>query len=157
MKEQLSCALTGHRVLPATFDRRRLFEELEEIIRSGCNYFFCGMAEGFDLTSLSLLLELKDRYPIHIEACVPFRGQSKKFSEQNRRLYHDLILQCDKITTLSDEYQKGCFLVRDRYMVDRADLVFAYCTKSTGGTAYTVRYALSLGVKVIFSGANEPS
>ena len=153
MKEQFSCALTGHRDLPAQFDRRRLFDELESIIRSGCTYFYCGMAEGFDLTALQLLIELKDRYPLFIEACVPFKGQARKFSEQNRLLYDDLILQCDKVTTLSDKYQKGCFLVRDRYMADRADLVFAYCTKKTGGTAYTVRYALSLGLKVIFSGA----
>ena len=54
-----SCALTGHRILPPSFDRRILFDEIEELIRKGYTSFFCGMAEGFDLLSLQLLIELK--------------------------------------------------------------------------------------------------
>ncbi len=145
-----SCALTGHRVLPENFDCKQLFDELEALIRGGCDTFFCGMAEGFDLMCLRLLTELRDRYSFFIEACVPCRGQENSFSAENKLLYRDLIKKCDKTTVLSERYKNGCFLVRDRYMVDCADFVFAYCTKNTGGTAYTVRYAQSAGKNVIF-------
>lgn len=146
-----SCALTGHRELPDGLDRKLLFEELENLIREGYEYFFCGMAEGFDLLALGFLIELKENYPISVEACVPFLGQENSFSKENRSLYQDLISRCDKVTVLFPNYKKGCYLIRDRYMADCADLIFAYCTKRTGGTAYTVRYAKQTGKKVKFS------
>ena len=150
-----ACALTGHRDLPASFNRRILFDELEDLIRKGCDTFFCGMAQGFDLTCLQLLIELKEHYPVYVEACVPFKGQENGFSFENRSLYRDLIKKCDHVTILFERYQNGCYLVRDRYMVDCSDFLFAYCTRSTGGTAYTVRYANSLNKKVVYSKAGE--
>ena len=150
-----SCALTGHRILPASFNRRILFDELEDLIRKGCNTFFCGMAEGFDLLSLQLLIELKERYPIYIEACVPFKGQERGYSSENRSLYREALKKCDQITVLFERYQNGCYLARDRYMVDCSDFLFAYCTRSSGGTAYTVRYANSTQKPVQYSKANS--
>jgi len=143
-----SCTLTGHRELPADFDNKILYNTLESLLLEGCDTFFCGMAEGFDLLSLGLLLELKDRYHFTVEACVPFRGQEKNFSPRNRELYFDYLQKCDKITVLSDTYKKGIFLARDRYMVDECDVVLAYLTKQSGGTYYTVNYAKSRGKEV---------
>ena len=34
-------------------------------------------------------------------------------------------------------------------MVDSSAVCIAYCTRKTGGTAYTVRYALKKGLQVI--------
>ena len=149
-----SCALTGHRQLPSNFDHKVLFDELETLIKEGCTSFFCGMALGFDLLALQLLVELKERYPVYIEACVPFKGQENTFPEKERKLYRDLIQRCDVVTLLSDSYKNGCYLARNRYMVDCSDLLFAYCTKSAGGAAYTVRYATSTGKRVIFTKAH---
>lgn len=150
-----ACALTGHRALPDRFNRKALFDEFEALIKKGYTDFFCGMAEGFDLLSLQFLVELKERYPIYIEACVPFRGQENSFSQENRLLYRDLIGKCDKVTVIFDEYKNGCFLARNRYMVDCADTLFAYCTKETGGAAYTVRYAKKTGKDVLFFSAEN--
>ncbi len=150
-----ACALTGHRALPENLNRKALFDELEALIKKGYTDFFCGMAEGFDLLALQFLIELKERYPLYIEACVPFRGQEKSFLNENLLLYRDLIGQCDKVTVLFEEYRNGCFLARNRYMVDCADILFAYCTKETGGTAYTVRYAKKTGKDVIYFNAEN--
>ena len=149
------CALTGHRKLPDYFDRKLLFDELEALVKSGYTTFFCGMAMGFDLLALQFLVELKERYPLYLEACVPFKGQENSFSGADRLLYRELITKCDFVTVLFDEYKNGCFLVRDRYMVDCADTLFAYCTKTSGGSAYTVRYAKQTGREVIFSKAGQ--
>ena len=149
------CALTGHRKLPPNFNRNVLFDELEGLVKSGYTTFFCGMAMGFDLLALSFLVELKERYPLYLEACVPFKGQENSFSREDRLLYRELLLKCDCVTVLFDEYKNGCFLVRDRYMVDCADTLFAYCVKASGGSAYTVRYAKQTGRDVVFSKAGE--
>lgn len=145
----LKCALTGHRVIPKDFNENQLSKELEILINTGYTYFYCGMAEGFDLCTLKILVDLKKQYPIQIEACIPHRGQENHFSAEMKVLYKSLIQECDERTVFFEKYTDGCFLVRNRYMVDNADCVYAYCLRNTGGTAYTVRYAKSKGKTVI--------
>lgn len=146
----MSCALTGHRGLPRDFDKNALYDRLELLTESGCKTFFCGMAEGFDLVALSCLADLKRRKTLYVEACVPFPGFEKRFSPSGRRLYEELISWCDRTTVIFQEYCNGCFLARNRYMVDCADVLLAYCNRLKGGTAYTVRYAERKGVPVLY-------
>lgn len=144
------CALTGHRDLPPDFDRNALYDKLEELAAGGCNSFLCGMAEGFDLLALDCLADLKQRYPLYLEACVPYRGFARRRSPKAIEEYNRLLSWCDRETVLFPSYRKGCYLLRDRYMVDCADVVLAYCKKETGGTAYTVNYARGKGLSVLF-------
>ena len=141
--------MTGHRELPPDFDKNKLYDKLEELIAGGCDTFFCGMAEGFDLLALQCLADLKQKYRFYIEACVPYEGQEGGYSPENKRLYRSLISWCDREVVFFTSYRNGCYLVRDRYMVDCADVVLAYCTKDTGGTAYTVKYAAEKKTPVI--------
>ena len=71
-------------------------------------------------------------------------------SEAKKQHYMELLQACDRKTVIFPAYCAGCFLARDRYMVDCADLVLAHCEKETGGTAYTVNYAKKRGVPVRF-------
>ncbi len=143
-----SCALTGHRELPEDFDKDRLYDALEEEILNGCDEFFCGMAFGFDLTALDCLVKLREKYPLRLVACVPYREQDSKYSPENKLLYARLLEACDEKVMVRENKCRGCFHIRDRYMVDRADKVFAYCTKDVGGTVYTVSYAKKRGIEV---------
>ena len=143
-----TCALTGHRELPSDFDRNALYDALEERIEAGCDRFLCGMAMGFDLLALECLIALKGKYKIGIEACIPYAGQERGYPATERRRYREMLAWCDEKTVLYPAYFQGCFLARNRYMVDKADEMFAYCTRKTGGAAYTVRYAMQRGVEV---------
>lgn len=145
----LSCALTGHRVLPENFSEQKLLSELENLVSEGYTSFYCGMAEGFDLLALKALVLLKEKYPLEIEACVPYRGQEKSFSVEMKTLYQTLLPKCDRVTVFFERYTDGCYLVRNRYMVNEADCVFAYCTRQKGGTAYTLRYAESKKKRIV--------
>ena len=146
----LSCALTGHRELPREFDKNALYDRLELLIEGGCETFFCGMAEGFDLAAMSCLAALKKKRKLFVEACIPFTGFENRFTARDRRVYDELITWCDRTTVIFPEYRAGCFLARNRYMVDCADVLLAYCTKERGGTAYTVNYARRKEVPVLF-------
>ncbi len=148
-KIYLTCALTGHRELPPDFDGNALYDRLALLLKGGCETFLCGMAEGFDLEALSCLARLRQEKKFYIEACVPYNGFERRFSPPERRRYEELVTWCDRTTVLFPEYRDGCFLARDRYMVDCADVLLAYCTKTKGGTAYTVGYAKKKGVPVI--------
>lgn len=144
-----TCALTGHRELPPSFDKNAVYDRLEELILEGCDLFLCGMAEGFDLLALECLISLRQKYRITIEACIPFPEHNQFLNQEKKALYHALLQQCDRQTIVSRLYFNGCFLLRDRYMVDHCDLLFAYCTKQTGGAAYTVKYAVSKNIPVV--------
>ncbi len=143
------CALTGHRVLLESFDGNALYDNLEKLIKEGYDYFLCGMAYGFDLVALDCLVRLKRKYRIEIEACIPFHGQEKAFPLLEKEKYRTLLTWCDKKVVLFPCYQNGCYLARDRYMVDSCDCVLAYCHSDTGGTAYTVNYAKKKGKEII--------
>ncbi len=144
------CALTGHRTLAPEFDEYALHERLEGLINEGYDYFLCGMAMGFDLLALKHLIELKGKYPIQIEACIPCPNQEKYFPKNQKKLYRELLQWCDHRTLISQTGGTWVYLVRDRYMVDCCDCLLAYCKKQTGGAAYTVGYAQKKGVEVIF-------
>ncbi len=143
-------ALTGHRALQPDLSRDILLERLEELIAEGYDGFLCGMAQGFDLLALDVLVQLKQKYRLYLEACVPYVGQETRFPREERERYHELIAWCDRKTVLFDGYRTGCYLARDRYMVDCSDGVLAYLRAQTGGTAYTVQYAQKKGLPVYF-------
>lgn len=147
MKEK-SCALTGHRDLPPDFPEDELLFALADLVEEGFTTFYCGMARGFDLTALKALAEIKKSRNIVIEACIPYGGQDKSMAQKDKELYQSLLLSCDRKTLLYPTFKPGCTLARDRYMVDRADVVFAYCKRDKGGSAYTVKYARSKGIEV---------
>ena len=50
---------------------------------------------------------------------------------------------------VSEHYSSDCFFARNRYMVDKADVVVCAYDGQSGGTAYTVNYALKKGKIVI--------
>lgn len=146
-----ACALTGHRELPPDFDKNALFDRLESLIKEeGCGVFLCGMAQGFDLEALDCLVQIKRERPCFVEACIPYDGFERQFAPHYRRMFEELLPWCDRETVLFPAYRDGCFLYRDRYMVERADVVLAYCTKQTGGAYYTVNYAKRQGIPVLY-------
>lgn len=147
----MNCALTGHRVLGKDFNVQTLRVELEELIRRGADVFYCGMALGFDLVCCQELIALRERYPIRIVACRPCPDQEAKFSILQRELYHKCLWACDENILVSETYTDKCMLERNDYMVDRAEIVYAYYheKQSRSGTGHTVRYAAKKGRQVI--------
>ena len=50
---------------------------------------------------------------------------------------------------VSEHYSSDCFIARNGYMVDKADVVVWAYDGQSGGTAYTVNYALKQNKIVI--------
>lgn len=143
------CALTGHRKLPPDPDVKKLQEKLVSLIGLGVDVFYCGMAVGFDLLACSLLLRLKRDYSFRVVACVPCPGQEKHFSEEEKAEYYRLLDRVNEVVVVSDHYFPDVFGVRNRYMVDRADVVLSYCVEKKGGTVNTIAYAKKKGIPVV--------
>ena len=143
------CAFTGHRVMK-DLDINLLDRVIENLIKGGCKRFLCGMARGFDLTAAESVLQLKKTYPdIELIACVPCEGQSDDYTSSDKARYLRILENCKEVIVLSDEYYKGCMMVRNRFMVDNCDVVISYLRRKFGGTYYTIKYAESSEKKVI--------
>lgn len=136
-----SCAFTGHRELDVSFQPENLWTAVESVIQDGVEKFYCGMAVGFDLLAAEAVLFLKKRYPqITLTACIPFQKQEKYYSDTDKARYARVLKDADERIIFAEEYTKDAPLKRNRYMAEQADALIAYCKKSKGGSAYTVRY-----------------
>ena len=79
---------------------------------------------------------------------LPFEGYRSKWSLEQQRHAEKIDKQVDKIVYIAKEPSRGVYLLRDRHLVDCSAYCISYCTRNTGGTAYTVKYALEHGVTV---------
>ncbi|MDE7087098.1 MAG: DUF1273 domain-containing protein [Clostridia bacterium] len=144
------CAFTGHRDITEEIDLNGLDSRLQEVVENGYTTFLCGMARGFDLIAAEAVLKLKEQnQDIKLIACIPCPGQERYYSFGEKDKYRRVLKKCDEVNILSDRYYTGCMQMRDRYMVDNCDLVFAYCKRNSGGTYYTLKYAVKNNKKII--------
>lgn len=143
-----TCAFTGHRIV-RDLDFGLLDRVILNLVKNGCNRFLCGMARGFDLAAAESVLALKPTYAVQLVACIPCEEQSQSFSRADGERYSRILSRCSEIIVLADEYYNGCMQVRDRFMVDNADVILSYLRQKSGGTYYTVGYARRLNKKII--------
>ena len=131
MKEQ-TCCFTGHRNIPADQLREivaRTEVKVRELIRGGYRCFL-------------------ERIGISVFLDYPFDGYTSEWSEEQKATYVQLMPLYDERICVAAAASRGAYLQRDRYMVDASSMCIAYCTRQTGGTAYTIRYAAKKGVPV---------
>ena len=145
--KEYSCCFSGHRKLPQEQlenIRKRLKDKVIELINQGIDTFYSGYASGFDTIAALTVNELKKEYPhIKLILVLPYRQEIK--------------ILYDECVCLAEKYRKGCFHIRNRYLVDNSSYCICYLTGDTGGTAYTVNYAKKQGLSVynISEGAKE--
>ena len=140
--DNAGCCFTGHRTIPEGHDS--LLNNLlsctvrELYLHHGVKNYYSGGAQGFDTLAAMAVLDARDTFPeIRLVIVLPYANQVDRWCT------------ADKVICLADHYYNGCMFVRNRYLVDQSSLCVSYQTKQTGGTAYTVKYALKKGVKVI--------
>ena len=158
---KITCCFTGPRPknYPWGGDKvreARVFERLEGEIGAavdrGYRRFISGMAVGMDMLAAKIVLRLRERMPekgITLEAALPFLSQPRRWREETKREYGEILARCDGVHVLSDAFSLTAYGVRDRYMVDRSSLVIAVRGMPSGGTARTIAYAKESGKEVV--------
>ena len=156
----LRCAFTGHRPqkMPFGFDeqdprcidfKKRLRDTIESLIWCGYSHFLSGGALGMDMYAAEMVLELRKEYPwIGLEMVIPFDSQSDKWNASYRARYRVLSDAADIVTFTNHEYSKGAIFLRNRYLIDNADLLLAAYDGQPGGTALTCEYARKQGILI---------
>ena len=159
--KQESCCFTGHRPakLPWRYHeedvrclklKAQIMDAVELAYEQGFRHFLCGMAMGCDLYFCECVLALRERHPdVSLEAALPCPTQADAWPAAQRERYRKLVAACDYETMVSEVYSSSCMQRRDRYMVDHSSLLIAAFDGSSGGTRYTVEYALRRGISVL--------
>ena len=133
------------------FLKQNIKNEIIRQINLGVDTFITGMALGTDIWAAELVISLKEEHPsIRLVAAIPCPEQAKKWTPIQKKRYDDILSYCDEKIILSDHYHKACMHIRNKFMVDHSDKVIAvYNFSDEGGTASTVKYALSKGKELI--------
>ena len=151
---QRTCCFTGHRVIPEK-DLPGILERTEQAVRrlieQGVVFFGVGGAIGYDTEAAKLLFRLRATdYPqIKVILVYPFEGFTSRWSGEQQAEYARLLLQYDKAVCVAQRASREAYLERDRHLVDGSTYCIAYCTRDSGGTAYTLRYAQQKGLKIV--------
>ena len=161
-------AFTGHRPEQLNMMRNELSKSgqaLQDLIwrevrkqeKAGADTFLCGAARGADIICGEIVLAEKHTTDPQLKliCAIPFRGQADRWSPEWKLRYRELLRGADRIVQLCEQYQRDCFHIRNRYLVDNCDVLIAiYNGGDTGGTAYTVKYAKMQGKEIIILNPN---
>jgi uncharacterized phage-like protein YoqJ len=157
-KIKMRMALTGHRPerlgypdldFYTTDEWRKIIEWLKEkIIELNVTDAYCGMASGCDIAYGIAASELKieGKFPVKLHCILPCKNYNNKIS------WHSILkIAADEWIELSDEFYKGCDNVRDQYMVDHSDKIFAiWDGNKSGGVWSTIRKAQKKGIDIVY-------
>ncbi len=158
MSIEKTCCFTGHRNIPAN-EYEKIQNTLEEtiisLIKKGVCYFGAGGALGFDTMAALTILKLKEKYPhIKLILVLPCENQTYKWQQKDIDIYENIKSKCDKYVYTSKYYYNGCMFKRNKHLVDNSKYCICYLIKKTGGTAFTVNYAMSKNL-IIYNLADE--
>lgn len=150
------CCVTGHRPAGFPFPRVntnplyidyyvKLSNDIEKLIWMGYDTFITGMADGADMDFANMVMMYKRTYQdISLEADLPFPTTPVKRVTPYHASRNSILMSCDNTHIISDHYFQGCMDQRNRFMVDRADMVYAIWNgERHGGTWNTIKYAKS--------------
>jgi len=141
MGKEDTCCFTGHRNIPVDqlpVVSAKLRAEILQAISEGYTHFICGFAIGADMIFAEIIAELKQEYSLTLEAAVPYPGRMNTPD----KIFQRTIACCDIVRIHSDHYCGGCYMKRNRYMVDQSSRIIAiYDGRLTGGTASTLKFA----------------
>lgn len=145
---------TGHRAIKdVDAVCKRLTELIGELIRDGYRTFLSGGARGFDALAAETVLQMKEKYPgIALNIILPFElpyEHEGGWTDAEIASHKSQLDRADSTVILQSGYKRGCYYLRDRYLVDNATLCIAYQTRNSGGTAYTVKYAKGRNIDII--------
>lgn len=147
------CCFSGHRELLLAEREAlplRLEREIRKAAEGGYRDFLVGGARGFDTLAAEAVLRLREAgLPIRLLLLLPCEGHADGRRSEERARFQRVATRADGTELISSRYFRGCMQKRDRALVDRSELCIAYLRKRTGGTAYTVAYAVRQGIRVL--------
>ena len=146
----LCCSFAGHRDVFVPEIDRKIAEALDTIIENDDRFvFYTGGMGEFDGKCASAVRAAKHRFPakqIRLVLVLPYMtGNVNTDKHYLETAYDEVMIPIE----LADVHPKAAIQKRNRWMVDRSDILLACVYRDFGGAYDTMKYALHKGVKVI--------
>ncbi len=169
MEREKTCCFTGHRPQALGWKQKepdlrrilmeeRLALEVERAYQLGYRHFITGMARGSDLLAAEAVLRAKLLHPdIRLEAAVPCKDQTQHWTPAELAQYERILAQCDQAPDYLPDYDEGCMMRRNRYMVAKSSRIIAvYNGRTNGGTKKTLLLAVEEGLDIVILDPEDP-
>jgi len=159
LQKEKSCAFTGYRpekfpfeLDPYSYEYKDFMRDLQikiiDLIMAGVDTFYCGCARGFDIIAGEVIAKYKRDFKIKLIAVVPFPKMAEDWSIVWQIRLQNILAAADEKIVISDEYKRGVYSERNRYMVDNSEYIITYFDGQKGGTETTLNYAKKKGLTV---------
>ena len=151
-----SVAFFGHRYVDNIIKVENLLEEQIRKLITENEYvdFLVGRNGEFDQCASSSVLRVRKNHRDDNSALVLVLPYPTSEYLNNENYFHDYYTGIEISHTESAAHPKSAIQIRNREMVDRADLIICYIEYEKGGAWQTVEYAIKQG-KTVINLANE--
>lgn len=141
------CCGFGHRVLLMDVEKP-LREVLERLVAErGVRVFYAGGMGEFDELFARTVRGMKRECPfLQLVLVAPYLTERLNLDKAFYEVFYDEILIPAELEGI---HPKAAIGLRNRWMVDRSDIVIAALHRDFGGAAEAVRYAEKVGKKVV--------
>ena len=148
-----TCCFTGHRdIYPGDEEkiRTRLRYLTDSLLQNNVKYFGNGGAIGFDMLAAEYILYLRDdvKKKIKLISVLPFPEYYDRWSKELIKRQNRIIRKSDKVVYTYSGYAEDVYQKRNDHLIANSAYCIAYCRRTTGGTANTVRKAFEEGLIV---------
>lgn len=138
----MTCTFFGHKDCPS-YIYDRVYAAIEELIEhSEVDCFLVGEEGGFDRTVQRALFEIKKKYPQIV--CLAVKAYYDPKKKDDPGLLESIYPEC-----LSGVPKRFAIDRRNRYMIERSEVVITYVRTSIGGAAKFVEIAVRKKKRVI--------
>lgn len=130
-----------------------LVDAIRDSYAKGCRIYLNGMMAGWDVLAAEAVLTVRsDLADICCVSVAPFRKSyfaNSNWTPDWKARALNVYRQSDHAFYLSEQYQRGTYYTRDRFLIDHASCVIAFYDGKPGGTKYTLDYAAKMGLEII--------
>lgn len=144
MLDIYTVALFGHRYIDNPFKVEERLEEYIHKLLAEHEYvdFLVGRNGDFDRYASSTVLRVRKRYRDDNSSLVLVLPYPMAEYLNNEESFHDYYTDVEISHAASKAHPKSAIQIRNREMVDRADLILCYIEHKEGGAWQTVQYAI---------------
>lgn len=129
-------------------DIRHILEDicLIELKRLSPSLIISGGALGWDIALAKTAISLN----IPLDMYIPCKEYESKWPLESQLIYREVLNKANNVIYISDTYHISLLNKRNKYMIDRADIVLAlFNGNPKGGTYNAVRYAQLKGKHIV--------
>ena len=151
MLEIFTVAFFGHRYIDNPFKVEELLEEQIRKLINEKEYvdFLVGRNGEFDQCVSSTVLRVRKNVRDDNSALVLMLPYPTAEYLNNEEYFHDYYTDVEISYEASKAHPKSAIQIRNREMVDRADLIICYVKENVGGAYSTIKYAKRQGKSII--------